>query len=826
MCSLITPCVYATDAAFSRGSFCDKVVQVVGLKSDILSVENYTDVNENDEYYNSIMIMSELKYMNGYEDGTFRPTNMITNGEVAKVLSTVLFGYNFTVPEDVDCYELYGNHWASKYIWKIETSGIMHNVLDWSDYCCENNINYSLIEELASQGITHTYGGTCGNDLTWELTHTGTLTIAGKGKMHTYSKSNKTPWYPYIENINKVVVLDNVTSIGDYAFQDCSNLVDVELSENLTIIGKQAFYRCSNINNLTIPDSVLSIGDSAFEHCSGIQELSIGNSVTDIGKFAFADCSNIKTLNLPDSIKNIGMGGFARCSNISNLFIGNGTESIGYHAFGDCSSVVKINIPSNVANIGDTAFYRCSSLTEIDVDENNKYYSDVDGVLFNKSKTSLILYPMSKSGVSFDIPDGVIKIEEDAFFECVNLKQIKLPNTLVDIESSAFYGCSGLLEISIPNSVANIGEIAFHGCANLKTVTLSTGLTSLNRSVFTNCISLQEITIPDNVTQIGDSVFSGCTNLTNIRIGPNVNSIGDSPFSDCYNLRNIYVDKNNNYYSDNNGILFDKKKTKIINYPAGKADTSYNLPNSVIIIGNYTFEGCRNLTEIKLGDNITEIGYYAFSECIGLKSIDIPDSTTTIGNYAFYKCTNLSSVKLPRELEQINHATFANCRSLVEIYIPQNVSIIESSAFSGCRNLNRIMIPKSITEIYGYAFKGCYSLTDVFYGGTSETYSEISIGSDNTYFNDAVVHYNSQPFSEIGLSLDRKTFTITPRFVNNGNIVILALYRNNAFVKMYSVPYSGTSVIFTVSENYDKAKVMVWENFSTLVPITIAEEIK
>ena len=277
---------------------------------------------------------------------------------------------------------------------------------------------------------------------------------------------------------------------------------------------------------------------------------------------------------------------------------GKPVTSIGYEAFYKCTGLTSITIPNSVTSIGDWAFNHCTGLTSINVASGNNYYSDNNGVLFNKKKTELIRYPEGKSQTSYTIPDSVTSIEDCAFDGCSGLTSITIPNSVTSIGDDAFAGCSGLTSITIPNSVTSIGHWAFDGC---------TGLTS--------------ITIPNSVTSIGDYAFDGCTGLTSINVA-----------------------SENNYYSGNNGVLFNKKKTELIRYPEGKSQTSYTIPNSVISIGCYAFYGCTGLTSITIPNSVTSIEDCAFDGCSGLTSITIPNSVTSIGGVAFDGCSGLKDV--------------------------------------------------------------------------------------------------------------------------------------------------------------------------------------
>ena len=192
----------------------------------------------------------------------------------------------------------------------------------------------------------------------------------------------------------------------------------------------------------------------------------------------------------------------------------------------------------------------------------------------------------------------VTSIGYNAFSYCTGLTSITIPNSVTSIGTYAFYGCSGLTSITIPNSVTSIGDWAFHGCSGLTSITIPNSVTSIGGLAFHNCTGLTSITIPDSVTSIGGWAFNGCTGLTSINVA-----------------------SGNNYYSSNNGVLFNKKKTALIRYPEGKSQTSYTIPNSVTSIGNYAFCGCSGLTSITIPDSVTSIGGVAFDGCTGLKDV-------------------------------------------------------------------------------------------------------------------------------------------------------------------------------------------------------------
>ncbi len=256
---------------------------------------------------------------------------------------------------------------------------------------------------------------------------------------------------------------------------------------------------------------------------------------------------------------------------------GKPVTSIDSNAFEYCSSLTSITIPNSVTSIGFRAFDNCDKLNQINVDKANTVYSSVNGVLFNKDKTELIRYPAGKTDTSYSIPDSVTNIGDRAFEDCSSLTSITIPDSVTSIGWYTFSDCSSLTSVTIPDSVTSIGYGAFYGCS-----------------------SLTSITIPNSVTSIDSNAFEYCSSLTSITIPNSVTSIGFRAFDNCDKLNQINVDKANTVYSSVNGVLFNKDKTELIRYPAGKTDTSYSIPDSVTNIGDWAFEDCSSLTSVTI----------------------------------------------------------------------------------------------------------------------------------------------------------------------------------------------------------------------------------
>ena len=391
-----------------------------------------------------------------------------------------------------------------------------------------------------------------------------------------------------------------------------------------------------------------------------------GKSVTSIGDCAFRYCTSLKSITIPNSVMEIGSSAFSGCSSLTSITILNSVTEIGVYAFKGCTSLTSITIPNSVTNIGDSTFWGCSSLTAIYVAVDNKNYTSVNGVLFNKDKTALICYPAGKTDKSYNITNSVTSIGDYAFNGCSSLTSVTIPNSVTEIGGSAFVGCASLKSITMPNSVTSIGDMAFYKCSSLTSITIPDSVTSIGSSAFSDCSKLRSITIPNSVTSIGAWAFNGCTGLTAINVAM----------------------ENQNYVSPD-GVLYNKDKTTIICYPAGKKGNNYKIP-----------------------DGVTEIGSIAFSRCSSLTSVTIPNSVTSIGSGAFNGCTSLTRVTIPKSVTKIGWNAFSDCTSLTSITIPNSVISIDWYAFRGCTSLKSITIPNSVTSIgknaFGYYYDNGY----------------------------------------------------------------------------------------------------------------------
>ena len=296
--------------------------------------------------------------------------------------------------------------------------------------------------------------------------------------------------------------------------------------------------------------------------------------VTEISDNAFMNCKTITSITLPDSIKSIGTKAFANCSELNSVYLS-----------------------GSVSSIGKLAFYNCEKLSYISVESANQYFSSLNGVLFDKQKTTLIQCPQKRSG-SYTIPDGVTAIEDRAFENCRSITEIIIPKGVKSIGYASFSN-TGIKSITLPDTLAKIGSRAFKSCASLLSINIPNSVTSIGSAAFMNCYSIRNITIPGSVKSISDHVFYDCEGLSSVTIKSGITAIESDSFGFCSSLKNIVI------------------------------------PGTVNAIGDRAFSDCGLISDVTIPESVKSIGVRAFANCSSLKSITIPKSVTIINQKAF-----------------------------------------------------------------------------------------------------------------------------------------------------------------------------------------------
>lgn len=331
------------------------------------------------------------------------------------------------------------------------------------------------MEEAEGEGeilmAAATLSGPCGaegDNVTWALTEDGILTISGTGAMRDFNfprdgtiQGNDVPWYEFNSQIKKIVIGEGVTTVGAYAF-----------------------YLNGMVEEVTVPDSLTRVGDSAFSNCSALREFRLPEGLTQIGSSAFYKCENLRGVKLPASLTSLSSFAFSGCKCLTEIELPAGLAVLGEHAFGD------------------------TGISAIEVAPENPAYMEKDGVLFNKTGTTLLCYPPAKPGAAYVIPDEVSRIGDYAFFNCRELTELRFPAGLTEIGEAAFYFCTGLGRLDLPEGLTRIADYAFYGCEGVAEMNLPSTVTSIGGDAFSGCITLRVVTIPASVEVLGMGAFN------------------------------------------------------------------------------------------------------------------------------------------------------------------------------------------------------------------------------------------------------------------------------------------------------------------------------
>ena len=573
-------------------------------------------------------------------------------------------------------------------------------------------------------------------------------------------------------SLTSVVIPKYVKSIGQYAYSGCTNLTSISVDSDNSIFDSRnncnAIIETASNTLITgckttvIPNTVTSIGENAFENCSDLRSITIPKSVTSIRDYAFRGCNNLTTVCVRRNVPvDITADVFTNRAN-ATLYVPYGSlaeyqvadywkefqeivempailsiEDFSISAGETKEMLIDLNNPDTeatlvqfdlrlptglsiamengepIVDIAGRTTWRKHSLQANDLGGVTRFLLASNSNAVITGTSGAIISIMLMAGSNFN--GGAITLEEqlivapdasetypDDYTYSIVAGSVPPANNIIFADAAVKALCvenwdtngDGELSEDEAAAVTDIGTVFQNNTqiTSFDEISYFTGLTSIASQAFNGCTGLTSITIPENITSIGMGAFKDCTGLTKAEFA-SIEDLCSMVFEDyganpLVNAHHLYIN--------------------------GEEITELVIPNSVTTIGTFAFRGCSSLTSATIPNNVTEIGDGIFSDCTALASVSLPENLTKISVGMFYGCKNLASIIIPEGVISIGRNAFYGCSSLTSLTIPEGVTSIEDLTFFGCSSLTSLTIPEGVTSIGSSAFNGCSSLTSVY----------------------------------------------------------------------------------------------------------------
>ena len=585
------------------------------------------------------------------------------------------------------------------------------------------------------------------------------------------------------KNLSDLVIPKGVKYIGDEAFYDCRKLSDIVIPSEIENIGSKSFYNCDAISNLVISgtssSNTIEIGENAFEYssiknvkitrqnckfaqkafvyCYDLKDIRINGKNIEIGDYAlcynsslknvnivgdninfgeyiFYRCESLTNITIPEGVTSINRGLFAYCNNLTSVKMPNSIVKIYSDAFLNCNSINNIFISKYIENIDSSAFIHCFSLDNILVDEDNQYFKSIDGSLYSKDETKLIHYSIVDDKNTYVIPNNVVEIGDNAFYDCDDIDFIYIPTGVTKIGNNAFYDCNHLNQIFIPHTVTTIKNDAFDNCYidyiyfygtedQWKNTSIGTGNSVLtdyatvqfsgiksNESSFFGTegkckwsfdVDTSTLSIENSYTKIGDVVWAVFLPITKkIIFTSNSTEINIEDIKYCSNLDSITIPSS--VEGIDNLSLMNNIKVKDIYYGGSKGQWH--------LIDKYGENA--NDINIHFGSTITYGKYYncqwSYDESTEVLTISKSNETGKYYNEIpwLYYASNIKKVIVQDGVDSICESAFSECTNLESVHLPTSVTIIDSDAFSNCSGLKNVYYKGSRKKLESITYSG------------------------------------------------------------------------------------------------------------------------
>lgn len=583
--------------------------------------------------------------------------------------------------------------------------------------------------------------GSCGTNATWSLDDTGVMTISGTGEMedyrYSYGWASGDPWNEVADQVKKIIVENGITKIGDCAFLNCKNVVEIEIGESVNSIGQNAFSG-DKYKSVILPINA-KLGEWAFSDGESLEKVKI------IGSGAGITYAN-NEYSLDTYYRYTPWSRASEHEHEVEVEISEGITEISEYMFYNCAYLTKIIIPKSVKKIGKYAFYNCRRVSE-----------------------------------GLFVPDGMTEIGDYTFYNCESMTgHLVIPDSVKSIGTCAFYGWSRINKLTMPATAKIKGSGTFGNMAALKNIRL-TGTGEMQNYInstddiyytyyqYTPWYSASEneneleIVVDEGITSIGDFAFSDCEYLTNITLPSTIKNIGKYAFNDCKRLKGDII-----------------------------------IPSGMTEIGECTFRYCESLSgDLVIPDTVKKIKSSAFYGICRVSKVTMPAQaileSSAFGNMKALKYVKLTgkgnmieisnSTSHPVNVAYYEHTPWYSAsqnENEIEIEISDGVTSISEYAFMNCKYITKVTIPASIKEIGKWAFYNNDLLTAINYGGSEKQWKDIDI-AENNQFDSTKIEYDSKG-SKSDYDQGKIELSETKKTINSGDEFTLEL--NNASGKV------------------------------------------
>ncbi len=558
-----------------------------------------------------------------------------------------------------------------------------------------------------------------------------------------------------------LIIPDTLVSVGAHAFDSCSELTSVKLGARTTIIEAFAFYGCRNVTEIHFNDILETIGANAFKNsgvtsvvlpatlqtldtgafsgCFSLSELTLNQGLTAIGNNAF-EGSSLTSLELPTTLESIGEGAFAGCEELTALTFPAGLTFVGDSAFNCCTKLETVTFMSHTTSLGGNVFADCTELVSITIDDN----------------ASIPTAPTTSVTMGYGVFKG-----------CNKLQTVELSALLTEIGEDAFWNCTLLENLFIPDGIAYFSMETIRDCDNLRyngheggfylgneenpylilcfvdeyaeTLVVHGNTRLILEEAFGRGQYLTDITISDNVIRIGAFAFMGCDNLRTIHLGKSVMDFIPENFEYLNNLVAFTVDEQNNYFSSQNGILYNKDMSEVICVP-NQVTGDIVLPDNLTVIPEDMLAFRPLIETLTIPYTVTEIQGNAFRNCENLKTVYLFTSTANIDSSAFWDLYALENIIVNNDDNETYYSQdgvlytkdttailFVPMSLTGEISIPEGITTLYADQFYHCP-ITSVYLPSTLRVMEDSTFNWCDQLTEFHYNGTKAEFMQINIG--------------------------------------------------------------------------------------------------